>query len=921
MPGVQAQSQARAVLSGTIADETGALIRGAGVQLATADSPSTVVASQGSTDEGTFSFTVAPGSYVIRVEAIGFATYVSGATDLKSGARVKLAVRLGIESHREEISVLDEGETSGTDLSGAASTLVFEGDTLKLLSNDSSTLQQELRALAGGSSSPVFLVDGFSGSRIPPKSSIRSIRINRNQFSAYFADYGVGRVEISTKPGTDQLHGAMAFTGTDQPLNANNPYTTLQPPYYEFQQDGNLSGAWNRKTSWFISENVLQLANNAVVNATDPQAPDTAISEAIAAPQNSQTYSARVDRQFSTKNFAYVRDEWSRTHVTNSGIVPLVLPSAAYTADTLSNALQLSDTQVISARAVNETRFQYLRTRVRQDPNSTAPSVLVQGAFQGGGSLSQVLRDNQDAYELQDLFEADRGHHSLRTGMRLRVLRDGNESSAGFNGQYIFPDVASYQAGAPTQFSVNAGQEDAVLTNSDVAVFAEDDWKITPNLTLSYGLRFESQSAIPDHSDPAPRFGFSWAIRRGKRTLPLLTLRGGYGIFYDRFPAAQLLQAERQNGVREIGYVAQNTAFDPSGPPPGIVLTAAEPTVFQVDPALRSSYDQVGALTASRSLGRFGSVSGNLLYAHNTHNFLTRNANAPLPGTVNPANPASGMRPLGTELNQYQFASRANGNLERFYLNYQLKLPGHLFLFGVFAANKNFNESDGVDHFASNAYDIRQDYGRAAIDRAQDFTGGLLWTLPHDIQVTPFLAVRSGLPFDITTGADNNGDTIYNDRPGVVTSASTAVAGTPLGTFDIQPEYGQSLYPRNAGTAPGFLWLDFKVGKDFHVGPRPRASASAAGKGSAAQPDRPWTLNFSVDAQNLTNHNNPGLPVGAISAQPCGSGTTAPCSCPVSGQCLLAPSRYFGHSLSLATDLSPVTASNRTILLQTSFTF
>ena len=87
----------------------------------------------------------------------------------------------------------------------------------------------------------------------------------------------------------------------------------------------------NKKTSFFISDAIENLANNAAVNAADPQAPSTTISEGLPAPQRTDTFSARVDRQFNDKNFGHLRDEWSQNHILNSGINPLVLPAAAFT--------------------------------------------------------------------------------------------------------------------------------------------------------------------------------------------------------------------------------------------------------------------------------------------------------------------------------------------------------------------------------------------------------------------------------------------------------------------------------------------------------------------------------------------------------------------------------------------------------------
>lgn len=909
----EAQGADHAVLYGTVVDPTGAVVPGAVAHLAPAALPAAPTVQERETDGlGEFSFSAEAGTYVLTVEAPGFGVYTSPALALKPNARVRMPVHLAVAGIHEQVDILDD-EAGGTDGNGLAGALVFEGENLKLLSNDTATLQQELSALAGGMGTPNFVINGFSGGRLPPKSSIRSIRIISNNFSAAFSDYTLGRVEISTKPGADKLHGTLDFSGTDQPLDARDPYTPLPLPFYDFQQDGNLNGPVNRKTSFFISDAIESLANNAAVNAANPLDPSTTISEGLPAPQRTDTFSVRLDRQFSDRNFGYIRDEWSQTRILNSGINPLVLPAAAFTSDTLTNALQLADTQTIGAHAVNEVRFQYLRTRVRQDPNSTSPSVVVQSAFQDGGSPFQVLRDNQDAYELQELLDVDHGKHALRAGFRFHGLRDANESSAGFNGQYIFPDVASYLAGQPSQFSITTGQQGAVLFNEDLAVYAEDEWKVSPNFTLTYGLRFESESAIPDHSDPAPRIGFTYGVRPGKHKAPIVTLRGGYGVFYDRFPAAQLLQAIRQNGVREVAYIAQGTSFNPNGPPPGVPLSATQPTIYQVNPALRSSYGQIATFSVLRSLGRFGNVSGNLMYEHNTHNFLTRNINAPLPGTFDPATPGSGVRPLGNTANIYQFSSDANGNLERFYVNYRVHLGSRLFGFGRLNFEKNYGESEGIDHFPSDQYNLRADYGRLTIARPVLFTGGFTWSLPHDFEVSPFLDARSGIPFDITTGTDLNGDTIYNDRPSFAAGPSQgAVVQTAFGTFNTSPGTSPPI-PRNYGTSPGLVWLDIRVAKGFHVGPRPQASVATAGSGASQTQvqDRPWDLRFEVEAQNPVNHNNPGVPVGVLGVAPCAAGQA----------CTPVPSAYFGHSLSLSNDFSPNTASNRTIFLRTTFTF
>ncbi len=899
-----------AVLTGIVADPTGAVLPGAGVHVA-----GKAGKAEAKTDrEGRFTIQLPPGTYVLEVQAADFVPYTSRTLTLRANGPVRLSLRLEVAGQAETVEADGGGAVDPRGLKG---TQVFEGKTLDLLSDDDETLLRQLRALAGGGaggSGLQILVNGFAGNQMPPKSSIRSIKINSNEYSAYYDSPGFGRIEVQTKPGADKLHGALNFQGTDQPLNARNPYEGTLVPYYRFLTDGNLNGPLGKKTSYFVSEQVQRFANNAAVNAINPADTTQQVSAAYPAPQLTQTYSLRLDRQFSPNHFAYLRDQWSQTHVTNNGIDPLVLPSAAYSFNTLTNAVQAADTQILSSHAVNETRFQYLRTRVRQDPNSTAPALVTEGSFIAGGSNTQTLNDNQDLFELQDEFELERGPHAFRTGFRFRDHRDADTSTANFNGQFIFPSLEAYsltqsglaagltpaqiraEGGGASQFNLTVGQPSAVVSTADFAAYAEDDWKLRPDLSFSYGLRLESQSAIPDHFDPAPRVSLSWSPHRGHAAEPVVSIDAGYGIFYDRFAPANLLQAVRQNGISETAYFVQNPDFYPNLPATS-ALTAGQPTIYRVSPSLHSSYQQLGGVLAERSLGKRGQLQGRYLYFHGTHGYLSRNVNAPLPGTYDPANPASGIRPSPAAGNLYQYSSESNGNSHQLGVAANVAF-GKVFLYSNYQWEHTYNESTyntvtGVTSFPANQYNVAADYARSSDMNRHRVAIGASWTLPHGFSLRPYLDAHSGNPYDITTGSDLNGDTIYNDRPAFATDLTRAsVVRTALGNFDTNPQPGQTIVPRNYGTDPSYAYVSLATRYTVHVGPRPPGKA-----GPTAKPDRPYNLRFQVDVQNLFNHNNPGPPVGVLS------------------------SPLFGRSLSLASDFSTFTASNRTILLQTLFSF
>jgi hypothetical protein len=527
----------------------------------------------------------------------------------------------------------------------------------------------------------------------------------------------------------------------------------------------------------------------------------------------------------------------------------------------------------------------------------------VQGSFSGGGSPTQATRDNQDQYEFQENLSIDRKRHFIRTGMRYRFFRDSNSSSAGFNGQYVFPDVASYEAGSPTQFSLTTGQMGVAVSTGDLGVYAEDEWKLSRLFTLNYGLRYETQSAVPDHNDPAPRLGFAWAIGHKTAKMPIVTLRGGAGLFYQRLTASDLVPPGRQNGINQVAYFVQSPSFYPSVPST-TVLGATQPTIYRLDPNLKTARNFLASVTVERMIGRIGSITANYLEVDGRHAYLLRNANAPLPGTYDPADPSSGVRPLGGTENIYQDTAEGTGHEQTFFTNLNLNPRRWLYVFAFYVAGLGHSDANGTSSFVSNSYDIRQDYGRDSSDtRQQLYIGGGV-NLPYGIAVHPFVSARSGLPFNITTGTDLNGDTIYNDRPAFATDLSRpSVVRTAYGNFDTDPLPSQTLIPYDYGHGPALAWLDLQVSEGLHVGPRSAKAAtqtaSTANSNAHSTPpsERPWGLTFSLEVENLFNHTNGANPVGVLS------------------------SPLFGKSLSVATDFSSLTAANRTLLLHSTFTF
>jgi hypothetical protein len=880
--------------------------------------------------------------------AQGFAVYAKEGVEIIAGQVQKLNIALSIEAQRREVVVSDQASRVDVNPASKVSAVVMTGKDLEALSDDSDELQSELQALAGPSAGPKggqIYVDGFTAGQLPPKSSIREIRTNQNPFSAEYDKLGRGRVEILTKPGTDQFHGQFFVSGNSSAFNARNPFAVEEPGYESTQFGGNISGPLSKKASFFFNAERRNINETNVVSAfiLDPSFNVIPFSDAVPNPRARTNITPRIDYQLSKDNTLTVRYQFYRSTGTNDGVGQFSLASQGYNLTNTEQTLQATDTQIFGAKTVNETRFQYIRDRNNQTAQNTQATVSVLGAFLGGGSSFGNIIDSMDRYELQNYTSMFLGTHNLKFGGRLRAVRDVNDSTSSFNGTFTFASLTAFQitekglqqgltpaqiraaGGGASQFSIVTGLPRAGVTLFDVGLYAQDDWRLRPNVTLSYGLRFETQNHIPNHADLAPRVGIAWGIGRGKNPSPKTVIRAGFGIFYDRFTQDFVLQAERLNGVTQKQFVVTAPDFFPNVPPVSMLTSAQTfPTIYQIDPKLHAPYTMQTAVSVERQLSKNANVAVSYLNSRGVHTLLSRNINAPRPGTLDPSNPASGVRPFGDIGNIYQYESDGIFKQNQLIVNLNVRAGSTLSLFGVYILNYANSDTSGASSFPSNQYNLSADYGRAVFDvRHRVYLGGTI-ALPYAFRLSPFLVAGSGLPFNITVGNDLNGDSIFNDRPAFASSQSNPgnVVLTRFGSFDTVPVAGETIIPPSFGTGPGRFTLNVRLSKTFDFGrksevpgespsggpggpgnrsggrgpggrsPYPRDSA-----GLGSVPNQRYNFTFSVSARNIFNKVNLAMPIGNLN------------------------SPLFGQSNALAGGPYSSSSANRRIDLQVTFNF
>src|SRR6202163_4576069 len=408
-------------LNGVVTDPSGGVIAKAAVRLTNASGASLDTTTN---RDGFYEFKgLLPGAYTVKAVAKGFAIFTQEDVQILAGQTQHLNIGLLIQVEEEKVEVSDSSTKVDIAPSNDAGMVVMQGKDLEALSDDPDELQSELQALAGPSAGPSggqIYIDGFTGGTLPPKASIREIRINQNPFSAEYDRFGYGRVEILTKPGTDQFHGQLFLTGNTAGLNSRNPFEIIpagtQPPGYNSRQfSGEIGGPLiSKKASFFFNLERRDINELSVVSAqiVDPTTfAIVAFSDAVTNPRRRTNLSPRFDYQVSAGNTLTLRYQFERENETNNGVGQFNLPSLGFNQLNTEHQFQFSDTQIVNAKTINETRFRFVRETSDQTPQSADPSVSVQGAFNGGGNGAGISSDILDRYELQNYTSMSLGKH------------------------------------------------------------------------------------------------------------------------------------------------------------------------------------------------------------------------------------------------------------------------------------------------------------------------------------------------------------------------------------------------------------------------------------------------------------------------------------------------------------------------------
>jgi hypothetical protein len=643
-----------------------------------------------------------------------------------------------------------------------------------------------------------------------------------------------GYVNVVTKSGGNLLHGDTYGYFRNSRFNAANALSNTVLPLTQAQYGASLGGPIVKdRTFYFVNFEGRELnqsglstilpANVAAINARLAAVgyPGPLISTGqYRNPVHNQNLFAKVDQRISDKDQFSARYSLYHVDSVNSrGAGGLSAPTASANLYDTDQTLAASNIRTLTPRIVNETRMQFTNSTLSAPPSDpVGPAVSISGVASFGTlSGSPTGRVNR-LYEASDSLSIQQGAHAIRIGVDFLYNTDTITYPRTIRGSYSFSSLANFLSGTynSSGFTQTFGVTQVHQTNPNVGFYAQDEYKVTSNLTLNLGLRYDLEylkTISTQTGNVSPRAGFAWTPFASRKTV----IRGGFGLFYDRIPlrplANALLSAGNTVTVGNLQQLSISLSPTQAGAPvfPGILgsLTIPAGVLFNfstMDTHMKNAYSEQGNVEIEQQIGKSATLSVGYQHVRGLHLIISVNQNVP---SCAAAGTNNGCRPNPAFGNDSQYSSLADSHYDGAHVSF-VQRPVKWGNYRISYTYSKALDNEGEFFFSAplNNFNIWQDYGRSDDDQRSrlSFEGTAHTSLSHantawekltnGFQLTPSLTAYSPLPFNITTG-------------------SNTIQGTGA-----RPLVNGAYINRNAGEGFAILNLSVRLSRTFALGER-----------------------------------------------------------------------------------------------------
>ncbi|MEO7132936.1 MAG: TonB-dependent receptor [Vicinamibacterales bacterium] len=683
---------------------------------------------------------LAPGNYQVKAIAESFRP-IATPFNVRRGEN-RTTLRLALATIEQTVVVQDQAAADRRD-NGFTQTL--SQDQIDALPDDPDEMADELMRMAGPGAQ--IFVNGFRGGRLPPKDQIQQIRFHTNSFSAEYHDAGQIRIEVITKPGMGGWRGQTNFGFRDESLNAKNYFADQKGAEQMRRYMVNFQGPIAKgKTSLSVSFDGNSAYDSRTINALSPSG--GSITGLAETPNAAINFMTRVEHLMGPSGQLQLEYSRRQNDRDNLGVGDFDLPERGYATNNSTDTFRLRGTNVIAKKVFSELRLSLIDSTLSTNPMSTLPTIRVNEAFNAGGAGQMGDRHARELEVAQNIDLSIGRKHSMRAGMLLEAgWWDSSQRSNAF-GSYTFTSLDAFNAGLPSTYAIRIGDPLVDYTQFKAGWFVQDDFRPIKTLQVSAGLRQEIQTQVDSKWNLAPRAAVTWNAT--KKT----TVRGGYGIFYDWYDSALYEQTIRVDGNHQIDVIVQNPSF-PAIEGGGTRLPAS---------IIRSaSLDQPVILQASvgleRPLAAWADFRTDYMWTRGSNALRSINVNAP----------SNGVRPDPSVGNITEIQSTGRRASDRFTVGLNARYAPRRILGMVTYQHTNArNFADMPTALPSNSLDPDADWGPSAQDVRHRVFINFNTPLGNGVRLGLNAQGASAVPYNVTTGLDNNGDTVFNDRaPGV----------------------------------------------------------------------------------------------------------------------------------------------------------
>ena len=833
-----AAQASRARLIVTVVDPSGAVVPDASVTIVALDqgASATVIPAVKSTAQGIATVeNLAPGRYSVTASFPGFELGLLKDLRLRAGDN-KHVVVLPLQKMETEVTVGRDKQAVAADPKATFGTALTR-EQIDALSDDPAEMAQQLQDMAGPNA--VIRVDSFEGGQLPLKSQIKSIHITRDAFAAENHNAGQFFIDIITQPGIGALRGGGNIRLRDGALSGRSPFATRKAPENTQNYFGNIGGSlMKNKASFSVGINGSTADITPYAFSYIPGYGRFSEPLPIKQPSDNVGFNGFLDYALTRDQTLRFSMNHNRNTADNQGVGGNDSIERAYSRDSSGTFFRIQEAGPLGRRFFTNTRLMIGRNESDSSSAIEAVTFRVTDARTTGGAQIRG-GSHSTTFNLQSDLDYVRGIQSVRTGINIDGGSYFSNDEQNYLGTFTFESPAAFEAGRPLNYTRRLGDSAIEYDNVLAGFYVQDDIRVRKNLTLSPGVRYELQTHLSDYNNFGPRFGITWAPFKSGHT----SLRGSVGMFYDWLNASIYEQSLRVNGFRQ----RELNIASPSFPDPGSAGTVSTGNRYLLSQNLPNARNvRVSAGVDQTFSPR---VRGGFTYAHTTASDLMRgeNLNAPIDG-IRPdplfvnvvrvvADAASRQDNLNAfasfsfapqQSNPFGPASGPRWDWKRTFINVN------------YSTGRLENNTDGAYSLPASGSPAGEWGPVPGEIRKHRFNIGINSNALKNLNANLNLNGSTGTPYTITTGFDDNGDLVFNDRPAGVGRNTQWTPGQ--WTVNANFNYSIAIGKKTAAGPGGITGIAIRNGEVSVM------------SGGPAPPK--YRLGIAANIFNLTNHAN-----------------------------------------------------------------